>query len=109
MTILVREEGKVGDIVYEPFQPQNPGIIRKVIVKDRNRVEYVPRVGPKTVEVVKVTTYEVEWFKPKKGEVTTEMAALNFLDPLIESHQRKADKFSTMADDLSVRERGETK
>ena len=75
---------KVGDLVYEPFYRQNPGVVRNV---SRDEV---------TVEWLR------ESIKRPKITILSKMRGVGSFTALIEEHDRKAKKFREMVIQLRL-------
>src|SRR3990167_2223120 len=96
--VALENKVKEGFLVYEAYNPQNPGIIRK-IVKD----EMVAPFANQPAYMVRRVIVEVEWLKEtkrkKKATVQALMGLCDF-EELIEEHRRKYESQSKMAEKL---------
>lgn len=88
-----------GTLVYEPFYPQNPGVVRAILSDTMKPMYNAGGVYDHRREIV----VEVEWRKrtQKRKKVTKRyVSGLQSFEALIEEHKRKYDKQTALAEEL---------
>lgn len=89
-----------GTLVYQAYYPQNPGIVRRVVLdKSLPLRDHTGKVYANYRDI----RVEVEWRKKTKNrEKITTVGTIGLMDfdALIEEHERKFKKQSKMADEL---------
>ena len=86
-------EPKVGDIVYEPCAPTNPGRVVELKEVDTENVIDIPGTEP-IHQKYKANVIVVEWLKPKEGGKRTEAYSgqIAYFKDYIEYHKTRYEK-----------------
>lgn len=96
----LEDEVGPGTLVYESFYPQNPGIVRRVVLDVTVPLtDHAGNIYSHRRDIV----VEVEWrreTKKRKKVTDVHIMSLQSFEALIEEHERKFKKQSAMADEL---------